>query len=68
LLSQIPHCPPDDDAGTQQGGQWETPRARGSADPPRARRNAGPPPERGRPPTMRDRFADGSGRDRPEPR
>ena len=68
LLSQIPHCPPDDDAGTQQAGQWETHRARGSADPPRARRNAGPPPERGRPPTMRDRFADGSGRDRPEPR
>jgi hypothetical protein len=59
LLSQIPHCPPDDDAGAQQGGQRETPRPRGSA---------GPPPERGRPPTMRDRFADGSGRDRPKPR
>ena len=59
LLSQIPHCPPDDDAGAQQAGQWETPRTRGSA---------GPPPERGRPRTMRERFADGSGRDRPEPR
>ena len=68
LLSQIPHCPPDDDAGAQQGGQWETPRARGNADPPRPRGSAGPPPERGRPPTMRDRFADGSGRERPEPR
>ena len=69
LLSQIPHCPPDDDdAGAQQGGQWETPRARGSADPPRPRGRAGPPPERGRPSTMRDRFADGSGRDRPESR
>ena len=59
LLSQIPHCPPDDDADTTQNGQWETPRARG---------NSGPPPERGRPSTMRDRFADGNGRDRPEPR
>jgi hypothetical protein len=68
LLSQIPHCPPDDDAGAQQGGQWETPRARGSADPPRPRGSAGPPPERGRPPTMRERFADGSRRDRPESR
>ena len=68
LLSQIPHCPPDDDAGAQQGGQWETPRARGSADPPRPRGSAGPRAESGRPPTMRDRFADGSGRERPEPR
>ena len=60
LLSQIPHCPPDDDdAGAQQDGQWETPRRRGSG---------GPPPPRGRPPTMRGRFADGSGRDRPESR
>src|SRR6201985_592070 len=25
LLSQIPHCPPDDDAGAQQDGHWETP-------------------------------------------
>jgi hypothetical protein len=60
LLSQIPHCPPDDDdAGAQQDGQWETPRRRGSD---------GAPPPRGRPPTMRGRFADGSGRDRPESR
>jgi hypothetical protein len=43
LLSQIPHCPPDDDAETQQSGP-------------------------SRPSTMRDRFADGSKRDRPEPR
>ena len=43
LLSQIPHCSPEDDAETHQGGQ-------------------------GRPSMMRDRFADGSKRDRPEPR
>jgi hypothetical protein len=59
LLSQIPHCPPDDDAGAQQGGQWETPRARGSG---------GPPPEGGRPSRLSDRFPDGSRRDRPESR
>ena len=58
LLSQIPHCPPDDDADTQQSGDMGDPRVRG---------NSGPPPERGRP-TMRDRFADGNRRDRPEPR
>ena len=60
LLSQIPHCPPDDDAGAPRDGQRETPRPPGSAVP--------PPPQRGRPPTMRGRFADGSGRDRPESR
>ena len=59
LLSQIPHCPPDDDADTQQSGDWRDPRVRG---------NSGPPPERGRPTTTRDRFADGNRRDRPEPR
>ena len=59
LLSQIPHCPPDDDAGAQQGGQWETPRARGSG---------GRPPEGGRQSRLSDRFPDGSKRDRPEPR
>ena len=68
LLSQIPHCPPDDDADPQQSGQWDTPRARGNGGAPRPRGSAGQPPERGRPPTMRDRFADGSRRDRPEPR
>jgi hypothetical protein len=61
LLSQIPHCPPDDDTDAdQQHPQWRDPRARG---------NSGPPPERGRPPsTMRDRFSGGNRRDRPEPR
>jgi hypothetical protein len=57
LLSQIPHCPPEDDRGAQQNGQWG---------PPGARRNGGPPPERRAKPS--DRFADGSPRDRPEPR
>ena len=27
LLSQIPHCPPEDDAETEQSGQWRDPRA-----------------------------------------
>jgi hypothetical protein len=65
LLSQIPHCPPEDDAETQRSGQWHDPRTPGS---PRNNANSGQPPERGRPSTMRDRFADGSKRDRPEPR
>ena len=64
LLSQIPHCPPDDEADVQQGGQWEAPRPRGTG----PRGQGGPPPQRGKPSTMRDRFADGSGRDRPESR
>ncbi len=59
LLSQIPHCPPEADAETEQSGQWHDPRAP---------RNSGPPPERSRPSTMRDRFLDGTKRDRPEPR
>ena len=68
LLSQIPHCPPDDDAGTQQSGPWESPRTPGSG---------GPPPEGGTstrssggvgPSELSDRLADGSTRDRPEPR
>ncbi len=59
LLSQIPHCPPDDEVETPQGGEWADPGAR---------RNSGPPPERGRPQTMRGRFSDGNRRDRPEPR
>ncbi|MGA9494032.1 MAG: anti-sigma E factor RseA [Mycobacterium sp.] len=54
LLSQIPHCPPDDDAGTNP---WEPPRGRG---------NSGPPPQRQVRPS--DRFVDGSPRDHPEPR
>ena len=68
LLSQIPHCPPDDDADNQQNGRWESPRTRGSG---------GPPPEGGTssrssggvgPAELSDRLADGSTRDRPEPR
>jgi hypothetical protein len=68
LLSQIPHCPPDDDAGNQDNGRWEPPPTPG---------HRGPPPE-GRPPTrssgpvgsseLPNRFTDGSTRDRPEPR
>jgi hypothetical protein len=65
LLSQIPHCPPEDDAETQQSGQWRDPSTPGNT---RNNGNSGPPPERGGPSTMRDRFADGSKRDRPEPR
>jgi hypothetical protein len=68
LLSQIPHCPPDDDAGNQQNGSWEPPRTRG---------HGGPPPEGGTstrssgrvgPSELPHRFTDGSTRDRPEPR
>jgi hypothetical protein len=68
LLSQIPHCPPDDDAGTQQSDPWRPPSARG---------HGGPPPEGGTstrssggvgPSELPGRFTDGSTRDRPEPR
>jgi hypothetical protein len=58
LLSQIPHCPPEDEPETEQNRQWRDPRARG---------NSGPPPRKG-PTTMRGRFSDGSRRDGPEPR
>jgi len=57
LLSQIPHCPPDDDTGDTLSGPWG---------PPRPQRNAGPRPERRAGPS--DRFSDGSPRDHPEPR
>ena len=56
LLSQIPHCPPEDEADAQPGGDWIDPR------------HSSPPPEQARPRTMRGRFSDGSRRDRPEPR
>lgn len=59
LLSQIPHCPPEDEPDAPPNGQW-----RDTA----ARRHGDPPPEHRRPETMRDRFTDGSRRDRPEPR
>ncbi len=48
LLSQIPHCPPDDDVGQQRHGS--RPAARGSGGPPPQRRQA----------ATADRFADGS--------
>jgi hypothetical protein len=57
LLSQIPHCPPDDDTSNTQNGRWG---------PPRPERNARPSPERRAGPS--DRFADGTPRDHPEPR
>lgn len=59
LLSQIPHCPPEDEPGTEHNHPSRDPRAPG---------RSGPPPVRGRPATMRDRFSDGSRRERPEPR
>jgi hypothetical protein len=52
LLSQIPHCPPEDEADPQ----W------------RDTRGDGNPPPQGKPTMMRDRFSDGSRRDRPESR
>ncbi|MGA8329510.1 MAG: anti-sigma E factor RseA [Mycobacterium sp.] len=63
LLSQILHCPPEDDAGAWQHGQCDSPHAHGTADPPR---HSGPPPERQ--PRPADRFVDGSPREHPEPR
>jgi hypothetical protein len=41
LLSQIPHCPPDDDAGHPASGPWGAP--------PNAQRSDGSPPDRRKP-------------------
>jgi hypothetical protein len=57
LLSQIPHCSPDDDTDNQQNGPWGPPRPQGGGGPPPGRRAA-----------PSDRFADGSPRDHPESR
>jgi hypothetical protein len=68
LLSQIPHCPPDDDAGHPETGPW------GSS---RTQRSGGTPPEGGTsnrssgrvgPTELSDHLADGSPPDRREPR
>jgi hypothetical protein len=59
LLSQIPHCPPDDDAAAQQGGQWGPLRERG---------DGGRTPKGDGPPKLSDRFVDGSTPDHPDPR
>ena len=45
LLSQIPHCPPEDDGGAQQNGQFGPPGARGNTAQPRPRGTGGPPPD-----------------------
>ncbi len=66
LLSQIPNCSPEDDAGAPQNGQWDPPGAQGGADPPRSRSSDGSPPERRARPA--GRFVDGSPREHPEPR
>ena len=68
LLSQIPHYPPDDDAGQAESGPWESPRTH---------RSGGTPPEGGTstrspgrvgPTELFDHLADGSPPDRREPR
>jgi hypothetical protein len=68
LLSQIPHCPPDDDAGHPQSGPW------GSSG---TERSGGTPPESGTstrssgrvgPTELSDHLADGSAPDRRDPR
>jgi hypothetical protein len=68
LLSQIPDCPPDDDAGHRETGPW------GSS---RTQRGEGTPPDGGTsnrssgrvgPTELSDHLADGSPPDRREPR
>jgi hypothetical protein len=61
LLSQIPHCPPDDDPGTRHGGPGQPPRLPGSG---------GPPPRGGSSNRSSGRVgpADDTRRDRPKPR
>ncbi len=68
LLSQIPHCPPDDDAGQAEDGPLGPPGTRGA----RARRQkaALPPARRDESglTELFDHLADGSPPDRREPR
>jgi hypothetical protein len=68
LLSQIPDCPPDDEAGPGKSGPWGSSRTQGSG---------GTPPEGGTstrssgrvgPSELSDQLADGSPRNRHEPR
>src|SRR6202012_4692999 len=76
LLSQIPHCPPDDEAGSAGG----TTRARGESGPwgsPRTQESRRAPDDGGTsarstghvgPTELSDHLADGTPRDRREPR
>jgi len=68
LLSQIPHCPPDDDVGPPQSGPWGSPGTE---------RRGGRPAEGGTstrssgrvgPTELSDHLADGSPPDRRDPR
>jgi hypothetical protein len=73
LLSQIPHCPPDDDGDTRRNGSCGPPDARGRSVAPQdggsSPRSSSARSSGGFEPTeLPDRFADGSSRDRPEPR
>jgi hypothetical protein len=68
LLSQIPHCPPDDDAGHPPSGPWRSPgteRSGGtSAEGGTSTRSSG----RVGPTELSDHLADGGPPDRREPR
>jgi hypothetical protein len=57
LLTQIPHCPPDDE-DPRRSDSWNDPRAG----------DGRPTPQRGRSTKLPGRSADGTGRDRPDPR
>jgi hypothetical protein len=68
LLSQIPHCPPDDDGGHAQNGPWESPRGEGSGGTPPDGRTTTRSSGRVRPTERADHSADGGPPDRREPR
>ena len=67
LLSQIPHCPPDDDAGPPQSGPWGSP-ARSDAGQAGRRWHFHPLVGTSRATELSDHLADGSPPDRREPR
>ena len=68
LLSQIPHCPPDDEADQAGSDRWESPRTQRSGGPPPPRGRSPRSPRRGGPTGLSDHLADGSPPDRREPR
>jgi len=76
LLSQIPHCPPEDGAGSagdtsgprRESGPWGPPRAQQSGRAPDEGGTATRPSGPGGPTELSDHSADGSLRDRREPR
>jgi len=68
LLSQIPHSPPEDDAGDPETGPWGSSRTQRSGDMPPEGGTSNRSSGRVGPPELSDHLADGSPPDRRKPR